>query len=102
MHCGGEAAQERSLQAKKASHYLRIPTMDTSVVTHNPSREPQTAELDADIGSASVKLKARMTPSGLIAAGALASGVLLSVAALVWAATTVKRRHPFAAALGRR
>lgn len=76
--------------------------MDKHVTTNAPSAKPQTAELDADIGSASVKLKARMTPSGLLAVGGLVSGILLSVTALVWAATAMKRRNPIASALSKR
>lgn len=66
------------------------------------SQAPQTADLDARLGSASLHLQLRMTPTGLLAVGGLVSSILLSVTALVWAATSVKRRHPLATALRRR
>lgn len=66
------------------------------------AQEPQTAEVDVGVGKASMHVKARMTPSGLLAIGGLVGGVLLSVTALVWASTSVKRKHPIASALGRR
>lgn len=43
-----------------------------------------------------------MTPAGLLAVGGMVSGILLSVAALVWTATSVRRRHPIASAWRRR
>ncbi|RRS03760.1 hypothetical protein EIP75_14355 [Aquabacterium soli] len=64
--------------------------------------KPQTAEIAAGAGKASMQVKARVTPSGLLAIGGLVSGILLSVTALVWASTSVKRKHPIASALGRR
>lgn len=76
--------------------------MDMPVDTKPASQEPQTAELHADVGKASVDVKARMTPDGLLAVGGLVTGILLSVAAVVWVATSVRRRHPIGWALGRR
>jgi tetrahydromethanopterin S-methyltransferase subunit C len=43
-----------------------------------------------------------MTPAGLLAVGGMVSGILLSVAALVWTATSVRRHHPIANAWRRR
>lgn len=67
-----------------------------------PASAPQTAELDAQLGSASLHLRGHMTPAGLLAVGGLVSGILLSATALVWAATSAKRRHPIASAWRRR
>jgi hypothetical protein len=66
------------------------------------ARKPQSAEVDVGVGKASMHIKARMTPSGLLAIGGLVGGILLSVTALVWASTSVKRKHPIASALSRR
>ncbi|HIV71780.1 MAG TPA: hypothetical protein H9903_12675 [Candidatus Aquabacterium excrementipullorum] len=62
----------------------------------------QTADLALGAAGASAHLKARVTPSGLLATGGLVCGILLSVTALVWAATSVRRRHPVTSALRRR
>ncbi len=54
--------------------------------------------LEAKAGPASLKARMVHTPKGLLAAGALVSGILLSTAVLVWVATGPARRHPMAAA----
>lgn len=64
-------------------------------------RKTQTAEIDLGVGKASMHVKARMTPSSLLATGGLVSGILLAVTALVWASTSVKRKHPIVSALSR-
>lgn len=55
------------------------------------STDLQLADLDARLGHASLQLRLRMTPSGLLAVGGLVGTILLSVTALVWAATAVPR-----------
>jgi hypothetical protein len=47
-------------------------------------------------GPVTLRAEVRVTPKGLLAVGALVSGVLLSTAVLVWTATSVARRHPLA------
>lgn len=59
----------------------------------------QVAELDAAIGPAHLRLRLRVTPAGLLAVGALVSGILLSASVVVWASTSVARRHPLATRL---
>ena len=54
--------------------------------------------LEAKAGPASLKARMAHTPKGLLAAGALVSGILLSTAVLVWVATSPARRHPLATA----
>jgi hypothetical protein len=54
--------------------------------------------LEARAGPASLKVRMTHTPKGLLAAGALVSGILLSTAVLVWVATGPARRHPVATA----
>jgi hypothetical protein len=56
--------------------------------------EQQTATLALTGGPLSLRAEVQMTPKGLLAVAALVSGVLLSTAVLVWAATAVPRRHP--------
>ena len=57
---------------------------------------PQTAMIELTGGPVTLRAEVRVTPKGLLAVGALVSGVLLSTAALVWTATSVARRHPLA------
>lgn len=64
--------------------------------------QAQTAELHASAGKFSVDLQVRMTSAGLLAVGGLVGLTLLGVAAVVWTATSIRRKHPFAAPLGRR
>ncbi|GEM_PF-1914719 len=71
------------------------------IAAPHAAHAPQTAEVDVGLGSASAHVKARMTPSGLLAVGGLVGGILLSVTALVWAATSVQRAHPIASRLGK-
>lgn len=63
--------------------------------------EAQTVDMDVSAGRFSAHLKVRATPAGLLAVGGMVGCILLSVTALVWAATSVKRKHPIATALGR-
>ena len=56
----------------------------------------QVALLEMSLGKAQLKVRVRVTPTGLMAIGGLVSGVLLSTAALVWVSTSVVRRHPIA------
>ena len=52
----------------------------------------QSAHLDLRLGSRGMlKAEVRVTPAGLLAIGALVSGIILSVAPLVWSA----RRRPY-------
>jgi len=59
----------------------------------------QVALLEMSLGKAQVKIRVRVTPTGLLAMGGLVSGILLSTAALVWVSTSVVRRHPIAGRL---
>ncbi|CAN7518300.1 hypothetical protein [Rhizobacter sp. LjRoot28] len=77
-------------------------SLGTPTSSHAPALAPQAAELDARLGSASLHVRVHMTPAGLLAVGGMVSGILLSVAALVWTATSVRRRHPIASAWRRR
>jgi hypothetical protein len=55
-------------------------------------RAMQSASVDLRLGEhAMLKAEVRVTPGGLLAIGALVSGIILSVAPLVWAA----RRRPY-------
>ena len=62
-------------------------------------QEQQVAEFE--IGGRPLKVSGRVavTPAGLLAIGALVSSILLSTAVLVWASTSVPRRHPIATRL---
>ena len=59
----------------------------------------QVALLEMSLGKAQVKIRVRVTPTGLLAIGGLVSGILLSTAALVWVSNSVVRRHPIAGRL---
>jgi hypothetical protein len=48
--------------------------------------------IDVKVGSSSARLEVHMTPAGLLAVGCLVSGILLSVAPIVTAATRHLRR----------
>lgn len=67
----------------------------------NASAAPNTAEIHLNAGP--VRLRARVggMAEGLIAVGALVSGVLLSTAVLVSVATAPVRRHPVTTRRGR-
>ena len=55
-------------------------------------RAMQSASVDLRLGEhVALKAEVRVTPGGLLAIGALVSGIILSVAPLVWAA----RRRPY-------
>ncbi|RZI84294.1 MAG: hypothetical protein EOP38_09610 [Rubrivivax sp.] len=71
-------------------------------VTASKLDRPQKIELDTEIGGSTAQLKVQATPMGLLAAGGLLGCILLSVTALVWAATSVRRKHPIASALNLR
>lgn len=62
-------------------------------------REVQAAEVEISGGRLRLRASVRVTPAGLLAIGALVSGILLSTTALVWASTGVARRHPLATRL---
>lgn len=51
------------------------------------------------MGEARIVAKVKVTPTGLLAMGALVSGILLSTSVLVWTATSVARRRPLASAI---
>ncbi|WP_426956323.1 hypothetical protein [Muricoccus radiodurans] len=52
----------------------------------------QTASFDVRLGQhVSMRAEVRVTPAGLLAIGALVSGILLSVAPIIWSA----RRRPY-------
>lgn len=72
------------------------------VTTPQTLDRTQTAELDAGVGNSKAHVKVQMTPTGLLAIGGLVGCILLAVSTVVWTATSVKRKHPIASALGRR
>lgn len=51
-----------------------------------PDGERQTAVAEFEAGPIRARAEVSVTPAGLLALGALVSGVLLSTAAVVWAA----------------
>ena len=53
------------------------------------AREVQSAELELVAGPLQLRLRARLTPLGILTLGVLISGVVASSSAVVWAA----RRH---------
>jgi len=75
------------------------PTAD--VVRDGGGKDEPAADVDAleaKAGPASLRARMVHTPKGLLAAGVLVSGILLSTAVLVWVATGPARRHPLATA----
>ena len=67
-----------------------------------PAAAVQSLELSVRGAPARAQLRLRLTPAGLLAIGALVGGILLGSAVIVWTATSVVRRHPVAARVGRR
>lgn len=61
-----------------------------------------TAALVFRAGRVRCGAKIKVTNSGLLAIGGLVSGILLSTATVVWAATSVARQRPITASLLRR
>lgn len=61
--------------------------------------QPNTAALSLRAGRSRFVAKVSVTPAGLLAIGALVSGILLSTSVLVWSATNVARRRPLAPAM---
>ncbi len=59
----------------------------------------QVAELDVSASPVRVHLQVRVTSGGLLAIGALVSGILLATSVLVWTSATVARRHLLASRL---
>lgn len=53
--------------------------------------EPQTAVAEFELGPMRARAEVRVTPAGVLAIGAMVSGVLLSTAVLVWATTAARR-----------
>jgi hypothetical protein len=60
------------------------------------------AELEFTAGPARLHVSVRISTSGLLAIGAMVSGIILSVAPLVWVASSVARERPIAPRIGRR
>jgi len=61
--------------------------------------DPNTAAASFRMGEARFTAKVKVTPAGLLAIGALVSGILLSTSVLVWTATSVARRRPLTSAV---
>ena len=61
----------------------------------------QQASLELRAGAFELTARVQVTPTGLLAIGGLVSSILLSTAALVLTATSVRRRHPIATTLRR-
>ena len=68
----------------------------------NPLQDPQVAKSEISDGPVRMRLDLRVTTSGLLAIGALVTGILLATSGLVWSATSVARRHPVVTRLRRR
>ena len=68
----------------------------------NPLQDPQVAKSEISGGPVRMRLDLRLTTSGLLAIGALVTGILLATSGLVWSATSVARRHPVVTRLRRR
>lgn len=58
--------------------------------------EAQAAVIAFKAGPVDFRAEIRLTPAGVLAIGALVTGVLLSTAVIVWSATSVAREHPLA------
>ncbi len=61
--------------------------------------DPNTAAVSLRVRDARFVAKVKVTPAGLLAIGALVSGILLSTSVLVWTATSVARRRPLTSAV---
>jgi hypothetical protein len=59
-------------------------------------------ELEVTAGPVRLHVAVRISTGGLLAVGAMVSGIILSVAPLVWVATSVARERPIASRVGRR
>lgn len=57
------------------------------------ARDLQTAVAEFQLGPLHARAEARVTPAGILAIGAMVSGVLLSAAVVVWASTSVARER---------
>lgn len=59
---------------------------------HHPlDTSKATAEIDLQAGPIRLRARAAIDPQGLVAIGALVSGILLSSAVIVWAAAFARR-----------
>jgi hypothetical protein len=54
------------------------------------------------VAAGPAEVKARLSPAGAVAIGALVSAILLSSAAIVWVSLSPARRHPLLTALSLR
>jgi hypothetical protein len=61
--------------------------------------DPNTAAVSLRVRDTRFTAKVKVTPTGLLAIGALVSGILLSTSVLVWTATNVARRRPLTSAI---
>lgn len=66
-----------------------------------PANLASHASVSLRAGGFEFEAKVDVTTTGLLAIGGLVGSILLSTAVLVWTATSVRRRHPIAAALAR-
>lgn len=57
------------------------------------NRQPHHATLSFEAGPVRSRAEVSITTGGLLAIGALVSGIILSVAPLVWTATSVARKR---------
>jgi len=57
------------------------------------SRNVQSARLALRAGTVNFRVNVQVTPTGLLSIGALVGTILVSTAALVWAAGSVRRRR---------
>lgn len=96
---GTPVADARALRHRATTSGISMTTSHDTAPNHATPGELQTAEFEARLGSFSTRLNLRMTPNGLLAVGGLVGCILLSVAAVVWTATSVRRKHPLLTSL---
>lgn len=56
-----------------------------------PLHEPQVAEYEFSAGPIKVRAAVRVTPLGILAIGAMVTGILLATSSVVWSSTSAAR-----------
>ena len=59
----------------------------------SPLQQLQVAEFEFAGGALKLKASMRLTPVGILAIGAMVSGIVLATSSLVWSATSAARRR---------
>ncbi len=73
----------------------QTPTLPAIGDRRSGSKTEQTATIELEAGRFRLHARVSATPTGLLAIGALVSGILLSSAAIVLASGEVVRRRPW-------